>query len=334
MNLQPITDVNEVRVAFASLKRNLTRQCRSMTRFLGWQGGHGRYRIHFNPRLQFWTLVSEKYGKKRNWLFLGTGDPTPRKQVGIICEVNIQKKGYSRRCAGAIALDDRGQVYLTHSGKIGGGRKGIGKRAFVAAYRGDNWAIIRWPDRKETEVIVIGRIDDKNLPRQLAHFAREVKRFKKTAIGIESNKQNQSKTNGFTPEFSGKRKSYKISGTIDNQADHGTVISALAATLEKKYKLKTANDRSRDLFVLGRTGLVRVLFEAKTDLSTSSFYQAVGQLLLNSAVGPQEPKRVLVIPGKPTGGTSKALDILRIRVLSYAWSRDTPKFKNLGEVLT
>ena len=60
-----------------------------------------------------------------------------------------------------------------------------------------------------------------------------------------------------------------------------------------------ANDVPRDLYVFSFKGRVRMLFEAKTDLSTSSIYGAVGQLMLHAAVEPKEPRLIFVAPGTP-----------------------------------
>jgi hypothetical protein len=79
---------------------------------------------------------------------------------------------------------------------------------------------------------------------------------------------------------------------------HGLLIEALAKELEER-NLKYGNDRLRDLFVVSAKGKVQILFEAKTDLGTSSVYSAVGQLMLHGAAEKLAPKRILVIPGSP-----------------------------------
>src|SRR2546426_6326116 len=56
------------------------------------------------------------------------------------------KEGINRRCAGLFVRDDDdGAIYFTHSGKVGGGREGVGKSAFLSNYRGAR-------DRKSTRL--------------------------------------------------------------------------------------------------------------------------------------------------------------------------------------
>jgi hypothetical protein len=76
-----------------------------------------------------------------------------------------------------------------------------------------------------------------------------------------------------------------------------------------------------------------MLFEAKTNLSTSSIYGAVGQLMQHGAAEPKEPRRIFVAPGTSKPETHRALRKLGIEVLSYKWDGDSPRFRNLGLLL-
>ena len=227
--------------------------------------------------------------------------------------------------------DSQNQIFLAHSGKVGGGRKGIGKLGFLNFYQG-TLESVRWPDGRETELIPIGQIDDKHLPEQIAHFVYEVRQFKE---GTSSQKGRLSPIllpHSFRPEFSGQRKGYKTSGTIISWCDHGLIISALAAELEKR-KLKYGNDHPRDLYIVSDDGAIKVLFEAKTDVATSSVYGAVGQLMLHGAAESVAIERVLVLPQAPKPETRSALAKLGIKVLTYARRKKGFSFRNLPSVL-
>lgn len=113
----------------------------------------------------------------RYWCCFGAKDATKYRSFSITGQLNPTINGFNRRAAGAFVRDSQGRVYVAHSGKIGGGRSGIGKSAFVAAYRGKNWQTVTWPDKKETEMIVIGRVDGTHLQGQVAHSIREIDRF-------------------------------------------------------------------------------------------------------------------------------------------------------------
>jgi hypothetical protein len=202
----------------------------------------------------------------------------------------------------------------------------------VAAYRGKNWQSVTWPDKKQTEMIVIGRIDGAHLQGQIAHFIREIDRFKKSAVGSKGSEQSQRPKSTFSPEFLGRRKTYTAHREIEAQCDHGPLISALADEL-KKRGLNIGNDTLRDLYVLSAKGRVQALFEAKTDLSTSSVYAAVGQLMLHAAVERNKPRQIFVAPGTPSRKTQIALKKIGIEVLSYRWNAGHPSFINLGKLL-
>jgi hypothetical protein len=228
--------------------------------------------------------------------------------------------------------DDQGLVYLTHSGKVGGGRKGIGKAAFLEAYRGENITSIKLPDGEAVDAIIVGRVDGGHLPAHIAHFVREVERFKRKRIGTEPPTPTSPPSTIFSPEFSGARKSYEIVGKIESRCDHGPVISALEETLTARG-FTPGNDRHRDLFLSRTDGTMAYLFEAKTDLSTTSLYTGVGQLMLHGAIQQPEPKRILVLPDKPHTLTMAALKRLGIQVVTYQWHNGKPLFHSLVEVL-
>jgi len=76
-----------------------------------------------------------------------------------------------------------------------------------------------------------------------------------------------------------------------------------------------------------------VLFEIKTDLTTSSIYGSIGQLMYHSVMQEPHPMRVLVIPGKPNTQTKTILNKLGIETIEYTWQNDSPVFKNLKQII-
>jgi hypothetical protein len=137
----------------------------------------------------------------------------------------------------------------------------------------------------------------------------------------------------FTPEFAGARKQYTLSSIIESNCDHGLVVNELAQRL-KTLKKHYSRDQQRDLFIIGPQNGMEVLFEVKTDLSSTSIYEAVGQLMLHGARGNvPAPKRVLVVPGRPKSGTEKALARIGIQVLPYRWKGKSPQFDDLKHII-
>ena len=77
-----------------------------------------------------------------------------------------------------------------------------------------------------------------------------------------------------------------------------------------------------------------VLFEVKTDLTTTSIYKGLGQLMLHGAQTDPPPRRILVVPGGPTSDTRVAFDRLGVRVVSYVQKDErTCEFSGLEDAL-
>ena len=80
--------------------------------------------------------------------------------------------------------------------------------------------------------------------------------------------------------------------------------------------------------MLGKRNRVSVLFEVKTDVTTTSIYTAVGQLLLNGGAGPRASKLVLVLPDKPKPKTAEALMSIGVAVLDFEWRGNKPVIRD------
>jgi hypothetical protein len=145
----------------------------------GHQGGGKESKVHFIGSLNFWIACAESDSGNRYWNALGTGDPF-KEDSTIIAEINPPKTGVNRRVSGAFIEDSAGKTYLAHRGRVGGGRKGIGKKAFMAWYPE---AIDLVNDEgQRNEMIVIGALDDENLIENLAAFTNSVSTFKDEAV--------------------------------------------------------------------------------------------------------------------------------------------------------
>lgn len=102
--------------------------------------------------------------------------------VSIVCEINPPRIGINRQCAGLFIRDSTGSVYLAHSGKIGGGRAGVGKAAFMRSVDKNDVVPVVFPNGQQVEYIVIGRIDDNDFLADLTRFVHAVAEFKKAAV--------------------------------------------------------------------------------------------------------------------------------------------------------
>ena len=145
----------------------------------GHQGGGKESMTHFIGPLNFWIACAESDSRNRYWNALGTGDPFKDGST-IIAEINPPKGGIDRRVSGAFVEDSVGNVYLAHRGKIGGGRKGIGKKAFMRWYQ-EAIDLVKDGGR-HSEMIVIGALDDEKLIENLAVFTNNVSAFKDEVV--------------------------------------------------------------------------------------------------------------------------------------------------------
>lgn len=332
MILLPLVKKADIERAYKKLEDQMNKRAQMVDTVLGWKGQSQAFTVAWHPDLDIWNYYDAEFAEVRYWCPYGVEDPNEVSMVNITAEINMVHEGCNRRIAGGFVHDNDNNVYLIHSGRVGGGRKGVGKEAFWNFYHGDQNVTVRWPDRIETEVICIGKIGDKNLPRQISHFVKEVDRFKKAVVS-KKNQEVSEPLNGptFDPEFSGKRKGYKPEGPIESKCYHGQIVSALNNELES-LGFQTANDRSRDLYVYNKKKHMDILFEVKTDLSSSSIYSSIGQLMYHGASQESIPRRVLVVPGAPSKITRKILRKLKIRIIEFSWQEEGPNFLNLHSV--
>jgi len=317
MTLLPLTDRGEIEAAYGEVTERLKLGTRAFDCKIGYHSGYVAHTVYWHNGLGFWWLLDPKVAKNRYWCCYGIENPEHLNMLSITVETNSPFEGVNRRIGGVIVRDDKGRVYIAHSGKVGGGRPGIGKEAFWEfCSGGEQVETVRWPDGRESQVIVIAPVDSQHLAMHVARFVHEVARFKAAIASGKPLEPPRPRPPTFKPEFEGPRRGYTLSGEIEAQCEHGTVVNRLHEAL-KMDGYNAVNDR-RDLYILDGNEVTH-LFEVKTDLSTTSFYQGVGQLMLHGATLDPAPRRILVVPGRLNGATEQALERLGIVVLVFKW---------------
>lgn len=258
----------------------------------------------------------------RSFNGLGLAEPGSRNTLPLVVEINVPWDGLDRRIAGVLLEDPgTGNVLLAHRGGIGGGCKGVGKRAFFDHFRGHVVEVV--DGDRLTSVALIATVDSGELLPAVPTFVREVDRIKNLVVhGAPSS------TPGFTPEFEGTKKYERAASTVVYEARHGTVVGALATALENAGH-RVGNDRERDIFVTGRRAKVEHLFEVKTVVRSTAIYTAVGQLVLNGRARDGRTKLHLVVPLKPTKRFASALAEVGINAVAYDWNEGQPTFTGL-----
>lgn len=152
-------------------------------RMVGYKGASESADLLWHADLGIWDLLPPERICNRYWRAFGVDDPYPAFMLSITCEINPPKEGIDRRCASLFVRDENGEFFLAHSGKIGGGRVGIGKSAFLEHWGRGDIVRVSFPDSEERDYIILGRIADPNLRRRLADFVHLVAKFKAATAG-------------------------------------------------------------------------------------------------------------------------------------------------------
>jgi hypothetical protein len=299
---------------------------------VGWKGGSDVFTVYWHEQAEFWVLfnIGDSGGY---WCPFGVAVSSQNKPVSITCEINPPNEGVNRRKGGLFLRDSGSGLYLAHTGKIAGGRKGIGKAAFLESYTGFERAEIEWPDGRTSEVIPLGRIGGRSFINGIGNYIHAVHAFKAKATGQTPAAITEKNPDlSFTPEFEGPEKKYKLTDAIVRQFDHGTVVNTLHDEVEATGR-KAYSTGKIDLFLADGDANITHILEIKTDQCTTSIYQAVGQVMFHGALVKNEPHRILVLPGTVSAATAARLKRLGIRVLSYWWKGAKPIFDGLKGLL-
>lgn len=149
---------------------------------IGHQGGNfDVHDLRSNGIIWFAHHVDRSSNVKRNWNAFGIANQLDLKGSNkIVTEANVALDGKSQRVAGLFVEDDQtGNVLLLHSGKVGGGKKGIGKTAFLSWYKGPEASFIYAAKRNNPEhALIVADLDAEDIAKQIGEFVTEVSRFK------------------------------------------------------------------------------------------------------------------------------------------------------------
>jgi hypothetical protein len=111
---------------------------------------------------------------------------------------------------------------------------------------------------------------------------------------------------------------------------HGRVVNALQKRVGRGAVNGTRSDMRPDLYILNRSGQMETLFEIKASSDTQSWFTAIGQLLVYSAVERRRPQRVLVVPApREDLNFVEALKSLGIKVVTFRETAGRISFSGL-----
>jgi hypothetical protein len=278
---------------------------------LTWRGGELRTTIHWARDDAYWWALEPR--PARDALLLGHAPDAPTKRESITCEINLPRAGADRKVAGIIAADDRGALYLCHSGRMGGSRPGQRKSGFREFLADGVWRKLGWPDGEETEALVIAPLDSPRLTRLLGQFVDAVRRFKagepptaRTGLCVEPS----------------------IADSANAACDRRLVDVALHEELAKRGLFGGA----RDLFSL-RGERPQPLFALVADGGPEELAMAVGSLSLASARGGPDVRPILVAPAALADPDSDALQALPFAFVRFRWRGARAVFDGLDDAL-
>ncbi|MCE5264849.1 MAG: hypothetical protein LLG97_15125 [Deltaproteobacteria bacterium] len=295
---------------------------------LGHPGAHVRAKVAWSERLGIWRF-SRRIADHRYWHAFGVGRPEGGAHIPITCEINFPLCGIDRRTGGAFAEDGAGRVFVVHRGKLGGGRKGVGKGLFENHYRGA-WEVMD-DGGAESVIAVIGVLNSPRFPRQIAHFVRKIALMKEAAAARSAQAEFRFDELTLHDEWIGDR-FHEPEHVIGAECDHGLIIRDLALAL-RTGNLRTGNDGSRDLLAVNRAGCIRAVFQVRTEMALEGIHAGAAQLLMNGLDLTGNPLLVLALPGPPDESVRAKLKRLNIDLLIYRWEGDRAAFPWLADLL-
>jgi hypothetical protein len=295
---------------------------------LGHPGATDRAKVGWSESLGIW-IFSRKIADHRYWNAFGIGRPEGGARIPITCEINFPLCGIDRRTGGAFAEDGAGRVFVVHRGKLGGGRKGVGKGLFENHYRGV-WEVMD-DGGEETPVALIGVLNSPRFARQIAQFVAKIPRIKESVAARSAQVELGLDALSLREELIGDRCRGQERET-GAECDHGLIVRDLSEAIRSKG-LRTGNDGCRDLLVMNREGVIRAVFQIRTDMSLAGIHAGATQLLLNGLSLPGDPLLILALPHAPEEALREKLKRLNIDLLIYGWKGDRALFPDLAAFL-
>ncbi|HEX9745181.1 MAG TPA: hypothetical protein VGB30_07115, partial [bacterium] len=178
MTYKPLSSRNEIREAFEAFRDTIYEAGNPVKMKIGWPGGHLEATdVYWNSENGVWAYFDEDLAKNRYWCAFGVSEAMKDSYLSIACEINFPYEGVTRRVAGAF-FTDGDNVYVGHSGKVGGGLKGVGKHAFRKYCEDIDIAIVEYPKNRKVELINIGTLNNSEFPNHVAEFVKKASGFK------------------------------------------------------------------------------------------------------------------------------------------------------------
>lgn len=324
---------DDVKKAQSRLEKTIKKSFKTMRNMkIGFPAGNiPNAKIRTDGTHWFWSTdhrVKGSIARRLNWF----GLMKEHGHLHISVEVNTPYLGADSRIAGFFARDnDTGNVYLMHSGKVGGGKKGVGKKAFLAWSEQELFVVMDSLGRKRLGVIVMpveGHYVISPLKRYIDTTAAFKEAVRKGEVSTAILSSKLSYLEDYFAEATGRRKG-KRSAEIDYVSRHGEVVDALKdwwLKIDQRKNLRMVKSILIDLGVQRRGKLTEV-FEVKTKVTRSDIYTAIGQLEVHCEGNACQ--KYMVIPESDVliEGIDETLKRLKIRLIRYRLGNAVSNFK-------
>jgi hypothetical protein len=294
---------------------------------LGHQGAGFPAKVLWSKSLGIWKF-SRAIKEVRHWNAFGVGKPGTSSVLSIASEINFPWVQIDRKTGGAFAEDAWGNVFVIHRGKIGGGKKGIGKSLFEHNYRGV-WSFMEDGD-SISQVAVIGALNSPRFALQAAQFVKKIEILKSTAAPSTQTEMNFSEIS-FREDLVGSAPSL-VEDEISFACDHDLVVGSLAALLQRQ-KIKIGNDTESELFTVDPDeNRISYIFEVLTDTKEKNVLAAAAKLLLQTSAAALNPLPVMVLPEDKMSHYEQELKRINISVLGFNWQEERVVFSGLERI--
>lgn len=298
---------------------------------VGYKGENILRDVSYSSTLGIWWTYDKL--SNRHWNSFGIGKPQIKGSNSITCEINYPINGVNARIAGGFAKNEVGEVIVIHSGRIGGGKEGIGKTLFTKNFVGETLEVLG--KNSVLKYASVSSFTSARFGYQVALFVKEIARIKEL-IKIKpfevpgKDKGTKIKTT-FNDEFWGKKRIRWTQSGV-SICDHGLIVHSLKEILQEKG-LNVANNQLRDLYIFN-DDKISTVFEIKTDTGRQDVYGGIGQLFLNNVGLKPTPKLILSLPIGLTDEIKEIISRLGIEILEYKWvGKNSIKFLELERIV-
>lgn len=286
--------------AFKQLKARLTKTWHTReSRRVVWRPNSRQMNVHHNGEYWFGS-VSPSPGDATARLWNPFGAYRKNGSLRITVEINISTSRRNNRLSGFFAGDPRtGTVYLMHDGGVGGGRKGVGRKRFLAW---SNAKLVAVADAKGHVRlgIVVAAVDARTTANDVARFVSQVLDYKQAVADGETDtpeaREKERTYTDYFDEFTGKKRRRQME-EIEYISRHGDIVRAL-----RDWRNRPPHEEGRIVknayidLAIEMNGVLTELYEVKTNCDRHTLYSALGQMLVYDDSDGGTCQRFVVLP--------------------------------------